>query len=68
MCEPRWRDKRKAEKLKRQALLEQQAEVQLDLILAKIKEHGMGTLTEAEKRQLNRAAARCRDKFKPHES
>ena len=64
----RWKEKRRVEKQKRQEVLQQQAEDKLDLILAKIKEKGLGALTDAEKRHLNRASARCRDKFKPHES
>jgi Zn-dependent protease len=60
-----WRERRKAEKRKRQQEQEQQAELQLDAILAKLHEQGMDALTDAEKRLLNRASARYRDKGKP---
>ncbi len=58
----RWRDRREAEKLRREQAKQQEVEVQLDALLAKVHDHGIDSLTEAERRQLNRASARFRDK------
>jgi len=60
----RWLERRRAEKRRRQEQLALEEEMQLDALLAKLHEHGMSALTEAEKRQLQRASARYRDKGK----
>jgi stage IV sporulation protein FB len=63
----RWKAKRRAEKLKRQQQKELDAERQLDAILEKLHLHGFDSLTEAEKRELNRASTRYREREKPPE-
>jgi len=59
-----WREKRRAEKEKRAKLETEQAQQQLDAILQKVHQHGIGSLSDAERRQLNRASARLRDRGK----
>jgi|SRR5580704_958679 stage IV sporulation protein FB len=59
-----WREKRRAEKERRARLEVEQAQQQLDTILEKVHQHGMGSLSDAERRQLNRASARLRDRGK----
>ncbi len=61
----RWRLRRRAEKERRQAEKDQEAERVLDFLLDKVHQHGMQSLSEAEKRQLARVSARYRDKGNP---
>ncbi|MCA9069344.1 MAG: hypothetical protein KDA84_10495, partial [Planctomycetaceae bacterium] len=61
----RWKEKRQAEKARRQAEKDQEAERLLDELLEKVHQHGMESLSEAEKRQLARVSARYRDKGNP---
>ena len=67
--QPGWlqrrRERRKAEKAHRRQ--EQNAEVQaeLDGLLQKIQDHGIDSLSEAERRKLKRAAEMYREKGKP---
>lgn len=58
----RWRERRRAEKQKRIEQQQQEAETKLDLLLAKVHEQGLNSLTEAEKRQLQNASHRYRSK------
>ncbi|HET6324875.1 MAG TPA: site-2 protease family protein [Planctomycetaceae bacterium] len=59
-----WREKRRVEKERRARLEVEQAQQQLDVILEKVHQQGMGSLSDAERRQLNRASARLRDRGK----
>ncbi len=61
----RWKERRRAEKAQRQAEKDQEAERVLDELLDKVHQHGMDSLTEAEKRQLARASDRYRNKDNP---
>lgn len=61
----RWKEKRKAERARRQAEKDQEAERLLDELLEKVHQHGMESLSESEKRQLARVSARYRDKGNP---
>jgi Zn-dependent protease len=61
----RWKDRRRAEKERRQAEKDQEVERVLDELLEKVHQHGMDSLSEAEKRQLARASARYRNKGNP---
>jgi Zn-dependent protease len=61
----RWRERRKAEKLRRQQEQNAQLQAELDVLLQKIQDHGMDSLSDAERRQLKRAAALFREKGKP---
>lgn len=58
----RWRERRRAEKLRRLQEKEHEAEKQLDALLEKVHLHGIEALTDAEKRLLDRCSARYRDK------
>ena len=58
----RWKERRRAEKARRQAEKDQEAERLLDALLDKVHQHGMNSLSESEKRQLARVSARYRDK------
>ena len=58
----RWRERRETEKIRREQEKQQEVEVQLDALLAKVHDHGIDSLTDVERRQLNRASARFRDK------
>jgi stage IV sporulation protein FB len=58
----RWKERRRAEKARRQAEKDQEAERLLDALLDKVHQHGMHSLSESEKRQLARVSARYRDK------
>lgn len=58
----RWKERRIAEKLERDRQLELEAERQLDAILEKLHASGMDSLTESERRALERASNRYRDK------
>lgn len=60
----RWRERRRAAKELRARLDAEQAQQQLDEILAKVHLNGIESLTDAERRQLNRASARLRDRDK----
>jgi stage IV sporulation protein FB len=60
----RWRERRRVAKELRARLDAEQAQAQLDEILAKVHSNGISSLTDAERRQLNRASARLRDKDK----
>jgi stage IV sporulation protein FB len=60
----RWRERRKAAKELRAKLDAEQAQQQLDEILAKVHLNGIDSLTDAERRMLNRASARLRDRDK----
>ena len=58
----RWRERRRADKRRRLELEQQEAATKLDLLLAKVHEQGLDSLTEAEKRQLRNASQRYRSK------
>ena len=58
----RWKQRRLALKLRRQAEQEQATEQQLDAILAKVHERGLSSLTAAENRLLKRASSRYKSK------
>jgi Zn-dependent protease len=60
----RWRERRRAEKRKREELQQQEVETKLDFLLAKVHEQGIDSLTEAEKRQLRNASDRYRSRGK----
>jgi stage IV sporulation protein FB len=59
-----WRERRRAEKERRLRLEVEQAQQQLDVILEKVHQQGIDSLSDAERRQLNRASARLRDRGK----
>lgn len=59
-----WRERRRVAKEQRARLNAEQAQQQLDAILAKVHLNGISSLTEAERRQLIRASARLRDRDK----
>jgi len=61
----RWRERRRTAKEQRARLEAEQAQQQLDAILAKVHLNGISSLTDAERRQLIRASARLRDRDKP---
>lgn len=61
----RWKERRRAEKARRQAEKDQENERLLDELLAKVHQNGMDSLSESEKRQLARVSARYRDKGNP---
>jgi len=63
----RWRERRKAEKLRRLQERDQQMQAELDALLQKIQDYGMDSLSDAERRKLKRAAAMYREKDKPAE-
>lgn len=56
----RWQERRRAEKFRRETEARQQAEQQLDALLAKVHEQGIGALSESEKRMLKQASERFR--------
>jgi hypothetical protein len=58
----RWLEGRKANRQRRLEQQQEQVEQQLDGILAKVHDHGMGALTPAERRLLKRASERFRSK------
>lgn len=60
----RWKQQREDERRRKEVAQEQEAEAQLDAILAKLHEQGMSALTANEKRILDRASAKYR-KDKP---
>jgi Zn-dependent protease len=59
-----WRERRRAAREHRARLDAEQAQQQLDAILAKVHLNGISSLTDAERRQLIRASARLRDRDK----
>jgi stage IV sporulation protein FB len=61
----RWRERRKAEKTRRQEEQNARVQAELDELLQKIQDHGMDSLSDAERRKLKRAAALFREKGKP---
>lgn len=58
----RWKERRLAEKQERDRQLEEEAEQQLDEILSKLHDKGMESLSEAERRVLEMASNRYREK------
>ncbi|MBS0263734.1 MAG: hypothetical protein JSS02_17465 [Planctomycetes bacterium] len=58
----RWMERRKSEKLRRQLEQEEAKEKQLDAILAKVHEKGLGSLTPSESRILKQASNRYKSK------
>jgi len=63
----RWRARRRAEKLRRAQLRDEQEQQQLDALLAKVHASGIESLSDAERRKLHRASTRLRGKGK-HQS
>ena len=61
----RWRERRRAEKERRSQQQAIEAERELDALLDKVHTHGLQALTDAERRKLNRASARYRERGKP---
>lgn len=61
----RWRERRRAERERRETEKNQEVERLLDSLLDKVHQHGMQSLSESEKRQLARASARYRNKGNP---
>lgn len=61
----RWRERRKAEKVRREQERDEQVQAELDQLLEKIQHHGMESLTDAERRNLQRASALFRERGKP---
>jgi stage IV sporulation protein FB len=62
-----YRERRRAAKERRTRLEVEEAQQQLDAILEKVHLNGISSLTDAERRQLNRASARLRDRGKQAE-
>ena len=60
----RWREQRRAEKFLKEQEQEAEAEQQLDLLLDKVHSEGIESLSDAERRLLDRVSARYRDKDK----
>jgi stage IV sporulation protein FB len=60
----RWRERRKAEKQRRQQEQNAQVQAELDVLLQKIQDHGMESLSDAERRKLKRASDLFREKGK----
>lgn len=58
----RWLEMRRAEKQRRAELQQQEAEKQLDSILAKVHERGLEALSPSERRTLDRASDRFRSR------
>jgi Zn-dependent protease len=63
----RWKARRQAEKQRRAEQQQLDAATQLDALLAKVHQQGMDSLTDAEKRQLRRAAEQLRHRSKDPE-
>jgi hypothetical protein len=59
-----WKQRRQAERAARELQRRQELEQQLDLLLAKVHEGGLQSLTAAEKRMLRRASEELRDRAK----
>jgi Zn-dependent protease len=62
-----WRERRRADRERRARLEDEQVQQQLDAILEKVHLYGIGSLSDAERRQLNRVSARLRDRGKQSE-
>jgi stage IV sporulation protein FB len=60
----RWREQRRAEKFLKEQEQEAEAEQQLDLLLEKVHSEGIESLSDVERRLLDRVSARYRDKDK----
>jgi Zn-dependent protease len=60
-----WRARRRAEKQRRAQLLAEQEQQLIDVLLEKVHQQGIESLTDAERRKLERASAKLRDKGKP---
>jgi stage IV sporulation protein FB len=58
----RWKEKRRLQKEQQEREDAEEAERRLDELLAKVHEHGMDSLTDAEKRQLRQVSDRYRDR------
>ncbi len=58
----RWRERRRTEKQKKIQEKDAETEKQIDALLAKVHDSGFDSLSEAEKRLLNRASAKYREK------
>ncbi|MEX0700487.1 MAG: site-2 protease family protein [Planctomycetales bacterium] len=58
----RWREKRRHARERRRREQLQQAEQQLDVLLQKVSDHGIQSLTDAERHDLEQASARLRHK------
>ncbi len=63
----RWKEKRRREKQRLAEEKEAEAAQQLDALLDKVHTQGMDSLSEAERRQLDRVSARYRNKGNRHE-
>ncbi len=63
-----WKLRRQSQREHREATRRQDLERQLDELLAKVHEHGMDALSDAEKRQLRRASEELRHRSKPQDS
>jgi Zn-dependent protease len=63
----RWKKRREEARARREAERDQQAAEQLDILLAKVHEHGLQSLSESEKRTLKQASDRLRDNRKVSE-
>jgi stage IV sporulation protein FB len=61
----RWQEERRAKRHARELAERAALEVQLDVLLAKVHEHGMDSLTPAERRQLQQASDALRGKSRP---
>ncbi|MFQ5730615.1 MAG: site-2 protease family protein [Planctomycetaceae bacterium] len=61
----RWRERRRTERERQEQERDAQVQAELDHLLEKIQQHGMDSLTDAERRNLQRASALFRDKYKP---
>lgn len=60
----RWRERRKSEKERRLAERDAEVQAELDGLLQKIQDHGIESLSEAERRKLKRAADLFKEKGK----
>lgn len=63
-----WQARRRERKVAREAQRRQDLERQLDELLAKVHEGGMGSLSESEKRLLKRASDELRHRSRPQDS
>ena len=63
----RWKKRREEARARREAERDQQASQQLDVLLAKVHEHGLQSLSETEKRLLKQASDRLRGNRKVSE-
>jgi len=61
----RWRERRRAAREAREAAERHQLELQLDALLAKVHEHGLNSLSEAEQRLLKQASQSLRGRSRP---